>query len=98
MVTVYSKNTLKDFEGLPLKDAEMKEITNAKIIINALLAPQAGDESLPAEEKLKRFLLARRFFSEEIVDITSEEVVLLQGLISKNYGVIIVGQMMEWLK
>lgn len=98
MVTAYTKESLKDLSGEELLDGEKKPITNGKILINALMTPLPGDEQLEAEEKLKRFLLAKKLFKEEICDLSAEEVVLLRKLVTKNYGVIVVGQILEWLQ
>jgi hypothetical protein len=97
MVVVHTKETLKDFAGLPLKDGD-KEITNGAILVNALTMPRAGDENVSGEEKLKRYELARKLYTSEVVDLTSEQVVTLRELVSKTYSVVVTGQILEWLK
>lgn len=92
------KEALKDLEGKELKDADGSIITNAKIFINALITPQEEDHQLSGEEKLKRFQLAQKFFHGDEVEVTSEEVTTLKTLVAKLYSVLIVGQILEWLK
>lgn len=99
MVTAITQESLKDLSGEVLKDGSGKPITNGIIFVNALLAPALGDEKLSEAEKLKRFTLAQRIFKEPVsIDLTSEEVVLLRDLVNKNYGVLVTGQILEWLK
>lgn len=98
MVTVYTKDNLKDLAGEVLKDQEQKPVTLGKVFVNALLNNIPEESDISSDEKLRRFKLAQRFYSEETVNLTSEEVVLMRQLISKNYGVLVTGQILDWLK
>lgn len=68
--------------------------------IEALLAPEDNPrENTPAEEKVKRYLLATRIYADpEGIDLTVEEIAKIKGLIGKSYGPLIVAQAWEMLE
>lgn len=98
MVTIFTQTKILDLAGDFLKDGQGQEVTYRNVLVHALINPQQDDSSIGAEEKLKRYELAKKIYKETEVDLTSEEVVQLKTLIAKNYGALVTGQLMEVLK
>ena len=90
-------------------DSEIRDLANAAIIngekhldlaaiaTNALLTPQAAEQNIPVEEKVKRFQLALRIANGGALDIALEDVVLLKNIIGKAYPPLVVGRAFELL-
>lgn len=95
---VITDKTLKDLEGNVLKDPDGKQGTVFGVIIDALLTPQRGEESLPGEEKLKRWELARKIHGKFDVDLSLDELTLIKTLVGKAFGPVVVGQVWSLLE
>lgn len=89
------KAVIKNLEGEPIKSGE-KEFTVANACVNALLAEY--DDKPNGEEKLKRFVFAKKINQDETVDLKAEDVSLIKTLIAKAYGPLIVGTVYEVLE
>ncbi|OIP29742.1 MAG: hypothetical protein AUK23_10140 [Deltaproteobacteria bacterium CG2_30_43_15] len=81
---------ITDLSGKPIrKDAET-DTCLSHVCTEALLSIYQGDEQLPRDEKLKRGKLAEKIYGQSILDVTVAEVAMLQTLIGKAYGPLIV--------
>lgn len=90
------KAVIKNLEGEALKNGE-KEFTVAQACVNALLADYQEDK-INGEEKLKRFVFAKKINQDETIELKSEDVTLIKSLIAKAYNALIVGSVYEVLE
>lgn len=83
------QNNLDKASFIPLVDA----------IMEALLATYRDEEGkLTAQDKVQRFLLAKKIMEKpEAVTLNAEEVVLIKKLVSKGCTVIVIGRVFEVL-
>ena|SRR6516225_8174052 len=87
---------IRDLANAPIINGE-KHLDLAAIATNALLTPQAAEQNIPVEEKVKRFQLALRIANGGALDIALEDVVLLKNIIGKAYPPLVVGRAFELL-
>ncbi len=57
----------------------------------ALTTPVAAAEVLSGVEKVRRFTLAQRIYSENVLEIPVEDIALIKKLIDSHYNTIVVG-------
>jgi hypothetical protein len=89
---------LKDFRGETLMDGT-EPITFSPLSINALMGSYKDEENLPGIEKLKRYKLAEKIYdSPTNVELTDENKRLINELVGKIYGVIVVGNFYKFLE
>lgn len=86
---------LLDLSGKPMERKPGEDATLSSVCVEALLLPREEDKTLPMAEKLKRGRLAEKLYIPEgetppTIDVTVEEVNLMQGLITKSYGSLVV--------
>ena len=68
------------------------------VLIMQQKSPQAREKELSAEDKIKRYELAKKIYkSSGLIDLQSEEITLLKELIGKLYPPLTVGQAFEIL-
>jgi hypothetical protein len=85
---------IRDLANQPIMNGD-KHLDLATIATNALLTPQATDQNMPPDEKIKRFRLAQRITNGGAVDIPLEDIVLLKDIIGKFYPPLVVGRAFE---
>jgi len=88
---------LKGIDGKNIKDPDTGEdLTLAIVAARALLGNYQDEKDLPGEEKMRRFLLAKRILEtnkdEEKAEFTIDEMALVKKLIAKAFPTIIAGQ------
>lgn len=81
---------LMDLAGQPMKKDEKEDATLSSVCVEALLLPREEDKNLDMGEKLKRGRLAERLYNATEAEVSVEEINLLQQLVSKSYGVLVV--------
>lgn len=86
---------LTNLENVSLKN-EDQEITLKTVCINVLSA-DFPEERIEAEEKFKRWLLAKKIYSGGEIDVTPEEIALIKKLLGKAYPPLLVGPAWEYL-
>lgn len=79
-----------DLKGIAMKLPTGEEGTLSNVCVEVLLASFPGEENLPKGDKIQRGRLAEKIYEQGIIDIPAEEAVLMQTLIGKAYGPIIV--------
>jgi hypothetical protein len=89
------KLVLRDFAGEPIKTGAGKDATLAYIFTEALLNNSSEDLKLSGEEKLKRYQLAKAINQQDEIDFTIEDLALIQSLVTKGFGPMVVGQVHE---
>ena len=95
-MNILLNETLKDLRGNPFKYHE-DELTMKSFIVEALL--HESNEEISGEEKLKRFNLAKTVYeSERIVDLKSEDIVLIKSQASKLWVTAVYGAGVEYLE
>ncbi|KKN77420.1 hypothetical protein LCGC14_0359790 [marine sediment metagenome] len=88
---------LVDEKGEPLKDGDKEIVTLGVVCTNALLAPDPEERNL--DNKVKKYHLHLRMFEKEEVEITADEIVLLEKCINVAYTQpLIVGQVRDILE
>lgn len=73
-----------EITGEPLMYREGVEFTLKIAAVNALQQPY-NDENLDGTEQIARYDLAVKINSNDVVDLTSEEITLVKRLINKMY-------------
>jgi len=107
-VKVPITSTLHDIEGIPLRDAAIRDtdgkvlrperdFTLRKACTEALQALNLNGDSPDGEERFKRYQLALKVMSSEEPDLTADEIVKLKRLIGLAFGAIVVGRAYEIL-
>lgn len=86
---------LLDLSGKPMEREKGHDATLSSVCVEALLLPREEDKGLPMADKLKRGRLAEKLYlkddaSPATIDVTVEEVNLMQSLIAKSYGTLVV--------
>lgn len=86
---------LLDLGGKPMERESGVDATLSSVCVEALLLPREEDKTLPMAEKLKRGRLAEKLYLQDenspaIMALTVEEVNLMQSLIAKSYGSLVV--------
>ena len=67
--------------------------------VESLLAVFEDERNLMGQEKLNRFILAKKIYEGEgEIEIPIEDISLLKKLVGKGYGALIVGQAWEILE
>jgi len=99
---------LHDIEGLPLRDAAIKDtegrilrperdFTLRKACTEALQALNLSGDTPDGEERYLRYRLAIKIMSDDSPDLSAEEIVKLKKLIGLAFGAIVVGRAYEIL-
>lgn len=83
------------------KDEDEKEtfedLTLGKVCVGALMSFNP-ESRISGEEKVKRYDLALRIYKGGIIDVTSEEIVLMKKRVGEGFAVIVVGQVLKMLE
>ena len=75
------------------QDGKTMNTTLAIVAENALLASYQDEQNLSGEDKVKRFVLARKIHeNEKNVELTADEITLIKKLIAKSYNPLITGE------
>ena len=82
---------IKDLHGDAVKDGD-KDATLGRVACTALLASYADEQSLAAEDKVKRFRLAEVASKGGQQELAVEDVALLKQLIGKCFAPLVVGR------
>lgn len=91
---IKTTQNLLNLEGEPLKTSDMTPLTVGKALSDILLGAKTGG-------KMKMFVLARKFFEEEDVDLDESDVVLLTKTIESHepgYTNLVTGQLLMILE
>lgn len=77
----------------------LEDLTLSAVAINALMVMDAPDvKKIGGKEKLYRFKLAQKIYDETKIDLSSEDIVLIKGLITGMYTPAVVGPSWEMLE
>ncbi len=99
---------LLDIEGIPLRDAAVKDalggtiraerdFTLRKACTEALQANGLAGDTLDGEERYRRYQLAIKIMSEDEPELSAEEITKLKRVIGLAFGAIVVGRAYEIL-
>lgn len=99
---------LLDLEGIPLRDAAVATSTGAilrperdftlrKACTEALQANGLVGDALDGEERYRRYQLAIKIMSEDLPDLSAEEIAKLKRVIGLAFGAVVVGRSYEIL-
>ncbi len=99
----FNSNPMNNYDGENLKERTIdgwKDLTEKSICIAALTNYLEGDEKIPSTERLVKFNLANRIFeSKNEIELSSEEIVLILNLVSKNrFSTLIYGKIYKLLE
>ena len=108
MTKIDVTQVLRELDGTPLELAdsictqcgsvrEGRPFTLRLACTTALIAQFRGDD-IPEGEHAKRYHLALEIYAEDIVDLKSNDIVLIKKLVAKQRGSLIVGQVCELLE
>lgn len=92
------QTVLTDLDGQALKVEGDKELTLAKVAINALSQLTQADQNMTGEEKFKLGLLTQKIHSEPDADFEVEEIAKVKDRIGKLYAPLAVFQAYNLLK
>ena len=82
---------IKDLDGDAVKDGE-KDATLGRVACTALLASDADEQNLAAEDKVKRFRLAEVAARGGEQEVKIDDVALVKTLIGKAFAPLVVGR------
>lgn len=89
----------------PKEDGTPQSLTMREVCIEALLSTYPDEAQLTGQEKFARYKLARSLEENlatvedtPLTQVSSEDVVLLKGLIAKKYVPLVIGQAFEILE
>ena len=89
--------TLKTFDGTELKE-DNTPVAFSSIAVNALMGNYPEDKDQTGVQKLVRFKLAERIFTTPAtVELTEEEKKLITDLVDKQFSILVVGKMHQFL-
>src|SRR5262249_44686005 len=80
---------IKDLDGEAVKDGD-KVATLGRVACTALLASYADEQNLPAEDKVRRFLLAEIAAKGGEREVKVEDAALIKQLIGKAFAPLVV--------
>ena len=89
---------LKTMDGHVMKDNIEGKAIDAVVkmaIVNGLLAPVESDKGV---EKMVKYELAKRVYTNDEVDLNENDIKLIKDCVGVNYAPIIVGQVYDLLK
>lgn len=90
---------LKNMNGAALKDIDENGVTIdatlRRTLVNAVLTPIQNESGI---EKVKKYELAKRIYTNDEVELTDEEIKLLKNRVGESFGPIVVGQVFEILE
>jgi hypothetical protein len=89
--------SLKDIENNDLKSQTGKTITLKDVCIVSLLVPVKDEDDKSRFSKYETWKKIRDA-KDDIVELSSEEIVLLKGLIGKNEAQLVMGQCWDMLE
>jgi hypothetical protein len=73
-----------------------REVTLGRACVNALLTPE--DKKVDGPEKLVRFELAKKIYKGGEVDLETDEISKIKGLVGDVYGVLVTGRAWKLLE
>ena len=80
--------------------AKKLDITLRRVSTNALQSAFKSEENIAAEEKIKRYELAKKIVKakDSPVDLSTDDVVLIKQCMNKLYGTLVVGPAFDILE
>ena len=90
--------TFTTLNGKEIKNEEGEIVTLRSIIANSLLAQYQDETNLSGEEKVKRWKLAQTVYADDIVNLSTEDIVLIKKLVGKSMVTLIAAQAWEMLE
>jgi uncharacterized Zn finger protein len=76
---------------------EAMPLTVRRVAVDALLSNTNEDAGLSGTERLKRFVLARKLTDQDDLELTSEEVSMIIGMLPRRWGTLVYGAMVTIL-
>lgn len=80
---------LIDQDDKPIMDGD-KQLTLGRAAMVALMSPQPDEQTLPADEKLRKGKLALKVYANGVLDLSVEDIALVKKYIGKTYGSLVV--------
>lgn len=80
--------TINDLSGKPLQNNEKKVVTLGEVLSNVVIASEE-------QGKMKLFLLAKKFFEQESIDLDASDLALVKKVVSNSHaygGTLVLGQ------
>ena len=87
---------IADLTGKPIKDGE-KNLSLGTICANALMLGHAEEKGVTAKEKLHRYDLGLKVYKDEEIDLTDNDIAMLNKVIALAYSPLIYGRVVEML-
>lgn len=90
---INSKTTLKTLKGEAIKGAQDQDFTLGEAVSNILASTETGG-------KLKLFILAQKFATEDTIDVDTADLGLIKSSVenSKAYTTLVTGQILQILE
>ncbi len=95
---VKTNAVLKTLDGKVMKDVVDGNAIDATIkqaIVNAVLSPVEKETGV---EKVRKYELAKRVYTDDNVDLNEDEIKLIKERVGECFAPIVVGQIFELLK
>lgn len=92
------KQTIKDYKGQPLKDAQGNEQVMSDLIGVQLFAA-GGKKILSPEDKMRAYKLCVQMQQHpETVDLTTEDAALIKSIVDEGFVAGVYGQVVELIE
>lgn len=86
-----------DGKAIVLDDKKGDKLTYQDAILSALQSP--GENTIPANEKLKRWKLVQKMYNTPDADFTVEEIATINKVIGESaWGVLVVGRITDLIE
>jgi hypothetical protein len=93
---------IKNLAGQVMKDNDGQgnsmDASVRTVVVNALLAPLQQGKNEQGVDKVKKYELAKKIFSDDEVELTVEEVALIKSRVGETFPPLVVGQVYEMLE
>lgn len=84
---------IKALDGSPMLKEDKSPLRLEEVVTNSLLSSYPDEQSLPGEEKVRRWSLAIKVHdAPKDPPLTADEVALIKKLVAKAYNPLVVGE------
>jgi hypothetical protein len=99
MPKINMNTPIKNMSGNIIKDENNKELLIRNVLTTSLLSVQKNDENIDGKKKYEMYKLANKIDeAKDVIDLESEDIILLKERVSKSYLTYVMGQVWDILE
>lgn len=88
---------VKNYDGSVAVDSAKKPLTYRTVLVNALNY-ESQNRKLTPEQKVRAYQLSTQIMDSSMVDLKSEDIVMIKEGLSQGFGVLVYGQVVAELE